>query len=215
MPESVSDQEPQSGTFLKAEARLLTRNKFKILVFLIGCQVSPHAGHFYFTLIFMYSFQPMNAVLTSTVYCGGGRGGWRDLHSGGQTAAWRPYQSNGKSCVTDRTCRLRPHTGSNISSFLSASSQRCPAPSVWKQGQKRSWCSTFSTRFLWETPPSSPSSSPPIDPSQARRECWISSLTGGRGLCLVTVECGVLNSRISDWLKIYLDTSTKVCKLRC
>lgn len=47
--------------------------------------------YLFLTMIFMHSFQPMNAVLTcSTVYCGGGRGGWSDLHGGGQTAAWCP-----------------------------------------------------------------------------------------------------------------------------
>lgn len=75
-----------------------------------------------------------------------------------------------------------PHSV-NISFFLSPcscspSSLQFLAPSVPKQEQRRSWCSTSFTPFLWETLPSSPSSSPPIAPSPPRRECWTSSLTG-------------------------------------
>lgn len=69
-------------------------------------------------------------------------------------------------------------------------------PSVWKQEPRRSWCSTSSTPFHWETLPSSPSSSPPIDPSPPQGECWTSSLTGGDDLWLwwhwqnLNVNCG-------------------------
>ena len=76
----------------------------------------------------------------------------------------------------------------STSSLFPSSSHGCLAPSVWKQEQRRSWCSTSSTPSLWETRPSSPSSSPPIAPSPPRSECWTSSVTGNRGFLLLSAQ---------------------------
>lgn len=50
--------------------------------------------HFFQTIKFQVSY-----FYFCPVDCGGGRGGWTDLHSGCQTSSWRPQQSNGKSHV--------------------------------------------------------------------------------------------------------------------
>lgn len=129
-------------------------------------------------------FFPTFLIWCSSVDGGRGGGGRCDLHSGGPAAARRPQQSHGKSLWLGRHLSLGASLPTSCLPPLSPSlpSHRCPAPSVWRQGQRRSWCSTCSTLSLWETPPLWPSSFPPTAPSPPPRECWTSSLTGGRGL---------------------------------
>lgn len=69
----------------------------EVFLFLHAKEFKPALWH---SSIFL---KPSNIHLSLTVYCGGGRGRWTDLHGGCQTPTWCPQQSNGKSYLMKRT----------------------------------------------------------------------------------------------------------------